>query len=407
MGILNKKIILTLLIVFIIRILLSFLPAFEYDQSAFRSWSQRLYEIGPANFYSQEVFTNNPIGFLYFLWINGVIKNTLFESGLSNIYFDILLKLTSNIADILTGLIIYVILKKKLSEKLGYIGFLLYTLNPAVWFNSSVWGQYDGLAALFLVLALYFIFQKNSYYLSAIFTAIALTLKPQTIAFIPFYGILLITNIKFFKLLKIAVTGILTLLLIYFPFFPENPLYGLIYVNRGSSQLFNCTTCFALNFWGIFGNWKDDSTTVLNISYLLWGIVLFTLALIPILFIRPLKLRLQEPIAYLTLALSLTTSFMLLTRMHERYLFPMLPFLLIGALFVRNKIFLAFYFLFSIIYFVNLYLPYSYYNNLLKLTLFPTFNLTSYFETFSLISLIIFIGFYLTYFLYINKDGKK
>lgn len=63
---------------FSLRLLLSTLPPFEIDQIGWRAWSMRMVEVGPANFYSKEVFTDNPPGFLYVFWLVGSIKNLMF-----------------------------------------------------------------------------------------------------------------------------------------------------------------------------------------------------------------------------------------------------------------------------------------------------------------------------------------
>jgi len=402
----NKKLLYLLCIAFIIRMAFSTLPSFEYDESAYRSWSARLVELGPSHFYSSQVFTNNPLGGLYMFWSVGLMKNTV----LSNLSFfsrnyDFLLKLPASIADIATGFIIYLLIKKVLGENQAILGYLMYVLNPALIFNSSIWGQYDGVSTFFLLLATYVMFiRKNPEIAAAIFT-IAWIIKPQAIFFAPALILLIILTQNFKRWVTSAFASLISLIIIYLPFFPSNPILGLINVNKNSAGLFNCTTCFALNFWGIFGNWQNDLQKFIGIPFLAWGIILLLLALIPLLLLKPFTLKFKPQIFYFTSSISMLTFFMLLTRMHERYLFPFFPFLLIASLMLRSKVLLGFYIFMSGLHLLNLYIPYAYYNNLSKVTNLPVNNLMQNFNNLSLISFLGFI-FLFIYFLYYVKQIK-
>lgn len=385
----HSKIISLLLIILFLRTLISFLPSFEFDQSAFRFWSQRLVELGPANFYSQEVFTNNPLGYLYFLWGIGLLKEFfLLQIPFNSQSFDILLKLPNNIADILASFLIYLLLKKKLKEKWAIAASLSYALNPVSIFDSAIWGQYDSLAFLSILFSTYLILIKKQPEVATIFFAIAWILKPQSLTFAPVFGLTLLTQYNFSRWFYSFSSFMVTTLILYLPFFPSNPINGILYVNSGSTQLFNCTTCFALNFWGIFGNWKNDNLIFLFLPLVFWGIILLIISYIFILFSKPFKIRFQLPLFYLTAALSSLAFFTLLTRMHERYFFPSLPFLLISAALLKNLPLFIFYIFFSILFTVNIYIPYAYYNSHLDL---PFQNLLQ--QNFHLLSFIEFAAF--------------
>lgn len=402
MGFLKNQLTLCLSFALIIRVMFSFLPAFEYDQSAFRSWSNRLAKLGPSEFYSKDVFTDNPVGFLYILWIIGLIKNSFLTQSSyfqSDQYYDLLLKFPANLADIASATLIYLLVKKRLGENWGLLGFSLYAFNPAIIFDSAIWGQHDGIATLFLLLSAYSILVKKSPEISTIFAALALGLKPQTIAFAPLLIILILLKTKpkrwFYSLLSLMIT----IILIYYPFFPDNPLYGLIYVNSASTGLFNCTTCFALNFWGVFGNWQNDLRLVFKLPLIYFGIIFLFISYIPIFFLKPFKKHFQEPIVYFTAAISIMAFFMLLTRIHERYLFPFFAFMLIGAILLKSKKLIFFYIFSTIIYLINLYIPYTYYNQKL---IFDKNLVQILINNFSNLSFISFANFILIIFYYLK-----
>lgn len=388
-----------MIIGFIIRLFLSFLPAFESDQNAFRFWTERLVTIGPANFYSYQVFTNNPLGILYFFWLIGVLK-TLFLPFLPfTSSIDPLLKLVANFSDLMIGFLIYKIIKLKINEKLANLAAILYIFNLGLIFNSAIWGQYDSLAILFLVLSVYFCIIKKSSIACATFFSLACITKPQSLQLTPFLILYFVKNFKPLEWLYSILSFIVTALLLFFPFFPQNPFFGIYYVVTGSANLFSCTTCNALNLWGIVMNWQNDMTLFFNIPLLYWGFILLFIALT---IIFGLKKTVGNTL-YLTISVSMLAFFMLLTRMHERYLSYSFPFLLLSAILLRSKILLAFYWFFSFIYLLNLYIPYAYYDNLVKITNLPVNDLYNNFRFFSVLS---FIGFVLL-FIYYLKYAKQ
>jgi len=374
-----------IILVFILRLFLSLLPPMEIDHGCWRAWSARLVDLGPAKFYSSEVFTANPPGWLYVFWLLGEIKNSLFPKlSFFSSGYDFMLKLPNNIADLAAGALIYLIVKKRKGDKLAKLGFLLYTLNPAIWFNSSVFGQFDGSAAFFGLLAAYLLLEKKKLLLAALVFALAWTIKPQAIALAPALGLIAIFKFKPPYWFKAALIFIVTTLLIYWPFFPHNPLAGVVYVFQQMTPLYSCTTCFTFNFWGLFGNWREDSTLFLNLPFLYWGIILFGLSLV-------FLFRFKRKNPYLFIALSVLSFNILMTRMHERYVLPFFAFFLIAAILLKSKRLLMIYVFFSLFNTLNVYYSYAYYNTNLHLT--PAFItwLGRYFPLLSIIGFSVYI----------------
>ncbi|MBI3103662.1 hypothetical protein HYZ05_01855 [Candidatus Daviesbacteria bacterium] len=403
MKTLRDRLLILSLVLLAVRLTISQLPSFEFDESAYRFWTQRLVENGLSRFYSNDVFTNNPLGIFYFFWLIGWVKEIIFpQINYLSSNFDFFLKIPANIADILSGVIIYLLIRKQVTQKWALLGILAYVLNPAIFFNSSIWGQYDGLSTLFLLLATYAILIKKMPELSTCFMAVAWIIKPQAIAFIPVLALTIFTHSKPFRYLTSVISFFIISILLYFPFFPQNPIFGLFYVNTNSASLFNCTTCFAFNFWQLFGNWKNDLGTFLNIPFIVWGIILYAASLMIILLRKPLFIKFQPPDFYLTSTISILAFFTFLTRMHERYLFPVFAFLLIAAL-IKNSVKLKIiYLILSIIHFVNLWYVYYYYNYVYPDPQFSSFIIYKFlnanYNLFTLFNLIIFAILILIYF---------
>lgn len=379
------------IIVLVIRIFLSLLPSYEIDLRGWRFWSDRMTTIGPSQFYSREIFTDNPPGFLYVFWAVGEIQKNLFpDVHYGSKLSDLLLKFPSNLADLLTGLIVYGIIKKHRDKKAALTGFLLYTLNPAIFFNSSIMGQFDGSAALFSLLSVYSLIKYKSPELSALSFAVSWAIKPQSIVLAPILTLLTLKSFKPTRWLTSGLVFLISSLIIYFPFFTGNPFYGLYYVNKAMTGIFTCTSCFTFNFWGIFGNWKSDLVNFFNLPLMHWGFILLAISFIPIFFIKPFQKRYREPFVYFTAAVSIMASFTFLTRMHERYIFPFFAFFLITALLIRSRRLILFYIIYSVFNLVNLYFPYAYYNTDLKLT---PILVDQLFKNFSILSAIGFVLF--------------
>lgn len=156
-----------------------------------------------------------------------------------------------------------------------------------------------------------------------------------------------------------------------------------------------------------FGNWSSDLKLFFGVPLLFWGIFLSALALLILLFSKPFFIKFKPPYFYLTAALAIFTFFTLLTRMHERYLFPFFAFFLLAAILMRSRRLLVFYLIMSILHTLNLYTPYTYYNNQLHITTFPPNNLSQYITQFSFLSTIILAYLYIYYLLKIVKNSRK
>ena len=385
MDILKLLLILT---IFFRMALLTF-PSFEYDESNYRVWTQRLMDFGPSKFYSTEVFTNNPLGYLYIFWVVGLIKNSfLHHINYISKEFDILLKTPATIADILSGLLIYFIVRKFINYHWALLAFILYVFNPTIFFNSSVWGQYDSFSTLFLLLSSYSLIARKKPEISTLFFAISWVIKPQALVFAPIFILMILKFYNPSVWIKSALIFLVTSLVLYFPFFPKNPIAGLIFVNSNSANLFNCTSCFAFNFWGVFGNWQNDLQKFLGFPLLVWG-TLFLLLSYVLIFIRKSSLKFNPSIFYLTSAISFFAFFTFLTRMHERYLFPFFSFFLIASCLLKSRKLALFYVFISVLSFLNLYLPYAYYNK------YPSIFLNILLQNFSILSLVSVICFLL------------
>ena len=168
----------------LVRLLLSCAyQGFPNDIACFRFWSDRMYELGPAGFYSADVFTDYPPGYMYFLYIIGALRDFFNLSYTSPIYL-ILLKLPAILCDMACCLLLYTKARKRFSPKQTALLVAAYALNPAILLNSSLWGQVDSVYTLCIVCMCLFLMERKLF-LSYLAFGIGILIKPQALVFTP------------------------------------------------------------------------------------------------------------------------------------------------------------------------------------------------------------------------------
>lgn len=341
---------------FLIRLIFSTFPSFHVDADTNFAWAIRVVETGFGGFYSKDVWTNYTPGMIYVFYILGVLRNVFTISDSS---FYIVLKIPSILADVALAYFIYKVLLKNVSQTLAFCGMALYLFNPVTFFNSSIWGAFDAPLTLFVFLSIYML-SENKLKWSSFFLGIAFLVKPQAIAVVPVFGLWVLQNFSIKKILELTVPGLITITILSIPFFPTDPIFGFFKLFVQMGQDYTANSLFAYNTWGIFGFWIDDSTNLWFLSYRFWGILLlaiFWIYFYILFFKRKLDLFMLSTLAFLAF-------FFLPTRVHERYLFPAIPFLTVVALQYKSKILVFALIFLSIFHTINLYYVYVYYNEI-------------------------------------------
>lgn len=339
---------------FLIRLVFATLPGFKIDVDAWFAWAVRLQEVGFANFYSDIIFTIFAPGYLYILSLLGFIKN-LFNIDKETFY--LVVKLPNIISEIILAILAYKI-TKDYSLKIARIVTIVIILNPGFIFNSSIWGQTDSTLALFLLITVYLL-KKDKLIMSSIFLGLSFLIKPQAIAILPVFALFALNDFSSKIWLKLIVPGFFTIFILSIPFFPNNPFLELIQFFQNSVNEYQGTSLFAYNYWGIFGFWLNDTQKIGFLTLQQWGFVLFSGYWLIILYFF---LKKRFPILFLATLATLSFYF-LPTRVHERYLYSGLVFLILLSAYTKNKLLIILTAALNIIYFLNLYYVYIYYNH--------------------------------------------
>jgi len=346
--------------IILIRLLLTLIPSYRVDMGGYRAWSLYLAEKGPKGLYETFHIVYAP-AYMYLLWITGIIVKTFSLNAAAHAY---LIKLWAVASELIGGYLIYKIGKKYGKERLGFILGVVYALNPGVFFNSSIWGQFDSIPATLLVGMIY-AFSKNRKMTAVVLYSFAILTKPQSALLTPL-GILFfkdlfdfskITKEKIIKSIKDTLVAICIGLSCYFivinPFYYHMELYEQmkstsvvkdfiaetvdyfcwmpnLYLT--SVQDYPYATANAFNLWTLLGGQPImDSNIFFILSYNAWGTILFLISIV-IAFVYLLKNRKSDFAMYFSAFFIMASAFTFMTKMHERYLLPAIIFLTISVL---------------------------------------------------------------------------
>ncbi|KKS90427.1 MAG: hypothetical protein UV63_C0001G0031 [Microgenomates group bacterium GW2011_GWC1_43_11] len=280
------------------------------------------------------------------------------------------------LSDLIIGSAIYFILKKITPNVLQpYIGMGLFLFNPVIIYNSTVWGQMDAVVNCFFIASLYFLLNKKIFpsillFLLSIYTKLSLLYN------LPFMLLLWWKNMPKGKYITYLIPAICFVFIFTLPV-NNNPLIwiSLFIKNNAIGEMTNITA-YALNVWwmifrphaipeGIEDSFHfsvmhlvgspSDTSAFYGIPLFWYGILIFFIFLIPIA-LNLLQKKISTIFLIRNLFIISLLAFLVLPRMHERYMYPIFPLLTILA--VCLPWYMAGLFALSILHFINMYIVY-------------------------------------------------
>ena len=366
------------------------------DITYFRYWAVELQK-DFFSFYD----TISPYSYLpayhYILYLVGLLARIFaipYTSGL----FWVMLKLPSIICDLACAWLIYRISKRYLSPSHALAFCLLYLFNPAVFVNSSLWGQVDSFLALFTILCVQYTLERKYVKALAVVGAV-LSFKLQFAFILPVVGAFILKDAirsaknrdyKVFSRLALGAAAMAgAFLLLTLPITFKHVLQGkpffFVEIYRAQVGAYDYFSVNAFNFYSlILKNWEPIPNTLILgfLSYeALNYIVIALLSAVCML----LCWRAEDKHLYLCCALLVLSIFTFSMEMHERYMFAAIPLLLLSAAATRNPHISFGLAAFSILQFLNCWLLLT--------------NGKQYF-THDDLSLFIFSNFWVFYFLF-------
>ena len=351
---------------------------FQSDIGSFTSWALTLAHGGPGGFYANAGFADYPPGYLYVLWLIGSIGSglagllgggTITLGGvvlpLPDTIVGGLIKLPAIAADLGIAYLLYRLVRRWLGPRSDARGAALgaaalYLFNPVTWYDSALWGQIDAVGALVMLVAIAFLIDGFSE--AAVgFAVVAALVKPQFgIVLAPLIGVTLLRRHLFligsgpratavpralrgwvseeqgvWRLVSCAAVGAVVLFVLITPFGLDVPT--LISRMGDTAAGYPYLSVNAYDPWALIGSggqaslaagggWSSDQVPLLaglngfTIGALLLGLG-FAVGAIQLAW-RDSRRSILLTAVFLSLAF-----FILPTRVHERYLFPVFVFL--------------------------------------------------------------------------------
>ncbi len=297
------------------------------DINTYQAWALKLASVGPSHTYESGYFLDYPPGYLYVLWLVGWLAHAFALTGDG---LRILVETPPLVADALIGAVLFVWARRLYGATQAFAAVMLFIANPGLAFDTVVWGQSDSVLTLLMLLAVIAAADAR-YELCWALAAMAGLVKPQ--------GLLLVPLLAWWSWLEAsprvwarsAVIAGAVLLVSVLPFQLGRPIWWIWSLYQSTAAYYHETSVNAYNFMALLGGLRQpDATRLLGFSYFQWGLILFTGWYF---FVAAVAKRHRTPAGrFLTAALIFLGSFMMLTRMHERYLYPALVFLIPVAL---------------------------------------------------------------------------
>ncbi|MBR3504355.1 MAG: glycosyltransferase family 39 protein [Clostridia bacterium] len=331
---------------------------FDVDMNCFEGWAEQMAESAPWGFYNA-VWCDYPPGYMLLLWPFGIIRRAF------GVVYDspahwLLVKIIPMTCDVLISLLLGRIARKKLNPCGAAYLAAAYLLNPAVIFNSAVWGQVDSVLMLLLLLAVYFCVERRWTWAIPVYACAALC-KPQALMFAPvglmaLAGEIVWSGEKRREALREIGKGIGVALILFLglaaPFAlgqGRDPVSWLITKYGESLGEYNYITVNACNVYQLLnmnwraldqaGGWTWFAWAAYPVAFGLAGWFYFASK--------------DRKKLFLLCALALGVIFAIGAKMHERYLYPIIGLLLVSFALERDARVLIAALLFSASAFVN------------------------------------------------------
>ena len=347
---------------------------FESDLGTYASWSLTLADHGPMGFYASAGFADYPPAYLYVLWPIGLLAEAL-GSGNAGGLASGLIKLPPMLMDIAVGYLLYRLVlgwtwPGRRAEALALGAAALYVFNPVTLYDSALWGQTDAAGALVMLLCAAALIRGNAEGATAL-AVLAAMVKPQFgIVMIPLVGVVLLRRHLFragsgprhapwgpaalrgwlareqgpLRIVTAVLLGVAVFFVLALPF-QLGPVEYLQLMGR-TAEGYAYVTVNAYNPWALLGTdsnpslaeaWAWSPDTIALVGPFLLGsvevaVTIFTVgALLLVLGFLWGVIRAGmtgDRWTILLAAAFLSMAFFILpTRVHERYLFPVFAFL--------------------------------------------------------------------------------
>src|SRR5271170_1667783 len=119
-------------------LLLQYFTGFSVDLGTYEAWALKIAAQGPARTYQEGYFLDYPPGYLYALWAAGAFVEAI-HAGFG-VALKVIVEMPPLLADFALSLAVYLFVRRLSGTRSAWIALALVALNPALLFDSVVWG---------------------------------------------------------------------------------------------------------------------------------------------------------------------------------------------------------------------------------------------------------------------------
>jgi dolichyl-phosphate-mannose-protein mannosyltransferase len=318
----NFAIALTLLvIIFVVKLAaLPFFPGYPDDVHAFERWSATMAWHGPHAIYDPPMPADYPPAYLYVLWMAGATA----RSSVTTVEgLRLFVETPPLVADLLLGLLIFAaVFHYRRSRRLALAAMLLFALNPALLYDTVVWGQADSVLVLPVVLAALLLIESQ-FVLGWAVAGLAGLVKPQALMVLPVFALWTMLRSDRRTWYYCGGAFLVTALGGFAPFLSGHPWYWPFSVYSFSASRYRLASMNAFNLMAVLGGIdRPEFISFMGVSYIAVGtglLVALYLTLAFLLWRKP-----SPQMVLIATFLAFLDFFVLAAREHERYLYPAL-----------------------------------------------------------------------------------
>lgn len=309
-------------------LIIFFLPSddFSFDTNLYRDWINDIMQYGPFDFYAHSPSFNYLPLIIYIFWIYGHFIALFGYNGGDSIFFRSFMSLTMLACTWLIYRLVWPGASKIRQMTVPVV--MLFGFNMAVLYNPSIWGQADVLLA-FMLLGTFWLLQRHHYLAVGLMLGLCILFKPQAIFVVPLFAIILLKQARWRKTgLGLGLSALLCTALALPSFgFRWSEIHQYLFQDQLAGQYVEDGKIRAYNFGFLFDRFDQlgQDGLITNVGL---GIVLLTFAALALYLWRS---KAEPGAIALAAALGVTTFFTFSIKMHERYLYYALPFLVLAV----------------------------------------------------------------------------
>jgi hypothetical protein len=322
------------------------------DVLTFQSWAATLRDQPLGRFYATAQSPDHLPGDLWFLKATVSVFDALGGQDVHGRVFALLTQGIPTVGDLLVALMLVLVVRRLTDPETAGRTARWYLLNPATIFLTGIWGQWDSVSLGLLLTGVWLMRGGRWWVLSAPFLAWAVLVKPQLVLPALCFVVLLVHHLlsrRTTSLTRLAggavawvALGVGTAYALLAPFdvhLLRAPAGGSTLAERVHTALglYPFTTLGAANLWmlplGSLRRVRDDVPGWLGATPQQWGAGLLALALAYVVLTVVARLRRADGVvaaAWAATAVAFAV-FLLPTRVHERYVLPVLGLALLLA----------------------------------------------------------------------------